>query len=241
VAPREAQSPTILSLDINNEGQAVIALHTYETPGVPGSKVFIWDVDTGAATELDLDLPPDMGITSAGINERGQVIVGAVHGYGVDQVARTYLWDGERVVDFGPYALDEPGLYAWDSSNRPYNRNSKPLNDLGHVAFQRTTAGGEQHAHLWSDGQTTDLGTLGGDYSVALAVNDRDEVVGQSRTADGELHAFVWRDGRMTDLGALAGGGESAATQINDAGQILGARTNRVFTAGALLWSPTPS
>ena len=52
-----------------------------------------------------------------------------------------------------------------------------------------------------------DLGTLGGDLSVATSINAHGQVVGHAQTATGELHAFRWDpDTRaMRDLGTLGG------------------------------------
>jgi probable HAF family extracellular repeat protein len=46
----------------------------------------------------------------------------------------------------------------------------------------------------------TDLGTLGGGYSVAFGINARGQVAGMSRIGSGERHAFLWQNGRIRDL-----------------------------------------
>ena len=67
----------------------------------------------------------------------------------------------------------------------------------------------------------TDLGTLGGSYSVARGINAWGDVVGYSAmVGDSSSHAFLY-DGSMHDLGTL-GGSASDAYGINSAGQIVG-------------------
>ena len=69
----------------------------------------------------------------------------------------------------------------------------------------------------------TDLGTLGGDMSTALAVNDSGHVVGWSRLEGTDTHhAFRYVGGSMRDLGTLSGGGSSTAAGINRDGVICG-------------------
>lgn len=68
----------------------------------------------------------------------------------------------------------------------------------------------------------TDLGTLGGEQSIAFAINDSDQVVGLSWTSDGPSHSFLYSDGQMTDLYPLNSQELITAgpTGINDLGQI---------------------
>jgi probable HAF family extracellular repeat protein len=82
------------------------------------------------------------------------------------------------------------------------------------------------HAFLYSAGQITDLGTLGGTFSDARAVNSSGDVAGISTlsgTSTIPTHAFLSHNGTMTDLGTLTpGGGDSHAYGINDLSEVVG-------------------
>ena len=67
----------------------------------------------------------------------------------------------------------------------------------------------------------TDLGTLGGRMSRAMAINAAGQVVGEAATITGVMHAFLFTDGMMKDLGTL-GDGQSGANSINTLGQVVG-------------------
>lgn len=110
-----------------------------------------------------------------------------------------------RVVDLGAASSDT-------SAGLGINARGAVVGELGaHAALFRGA------------GRVTDLGTLGGDTSEALAINRADQVVGSASVPVAGAHAFLWRQGAMTDLGTLDGGrGYSAATAINEAGQVVG-------------------
>src|SRR5580658_4313694 len=63
----------------------------------------------------------------------------------------------------------------------------------------------------WSQEFTvTDLGTLGGTYSISTSVNNKGQVAGQSNTAtqnqaDGQGDPFLYSNGTMIDLGNFGG------------------------------------
>lgn len=110
------------------------------------------------------------------------------------------------------------------------------LNDSGVAVGWSTTAGGQRHAFMYSNGLMTDLGTLvGGMASEAYAINDQGVVVGTSGinglgAGFPEIsQGFVWQQGKMSPVGALycpcsfkVRYGTSFLTGINAAGQAVG-------------------
>lgn len=73
--------------------------------------------------------------------------------------------------------------------------------------------------------QVTDLGTLGGTYSIGFGVNIRGQVTGFAQNAAGDTRAFLWQNGAMRDLGTLAGytpGFGSEGHGINAQGDVVG-------------------
>ena len=85
---------------------------------------------------------------------------------------------------------------------------------------------------------TLDLGTLGGNTSVAAALNAAGHVAGGSTTATGEEHAFFWDGTTMRDLGTL-GGNFSDALALNGAGQVAGTSTTASGDQHAFFWDGT--
>jgi probable HAF family extracellular repeat protein len=81
----------------------------------------------------------------------------------------------------------------------------------------------------------TDLGTLGGPSSTALAINKSGWIVGTSVTATGSMSAFVWQSGRMTRLPAL-GRATGSASAINAHGRIAGMSRTSAGDTHAALW-----
>jgi probable HAF family extracellular repeat protein len=106
------------------------------------------------------------------------------------------------------------------------------------------------HAFLYSGGQMTDLGTVGGgDFSVGSAVNRSGWVAGGSATNNGGNAAFLWNGKKMIDLGQQAplNGSDSGANGINDSGQVVGqygsSATQHAFlySNGTMTGLPEPS
>jgi probable HAF family extracellular repeat protein len=89
----------------------------------------------------------------------------------------------------------------------------------------------ELRAVVWQNGKAVEIGTFGGNDSMAQAVNSRGQVVGfaLNSTPDAieplpwptEMRAFLWDNGVMQNLGTL-GGPDSWAFFVNDSGQVAG-------------------
>jgi len=115
------------------------------------------------------------------------------------------------------------------------------LNDLGQATGSSNVSSGifgspaaSPHAFLYSNGQMTDLGTLGGRTSVGFGINNAAHVTGAADTRAITSHAFLYSNGQMVDLGTL-GGDFSEGRGINDAGQVAG--TSMLFCTATERWS----
>lgn len=96
---------------------------------------------------------------------------------------------------------------------------------------------GVAHAIRYAAGATTDLGTLGGPHSAAMAINDNGWVVGDSLLSTGvATRGFVWISGAMTALPTL-GGPRSHALDINNLGAVVGIAWNASARPRAVRWT----
>jgi probable HAF family extracellular repeat protein len=218
-----------------------------------GDHAFLWQ--NGVMTDLGLDFSQAWGINNA-----GTVVVNS----GRFDEGVALLWkDGQftqleglgQTFDFG-FAIAPNGRVVGESESQPNFEGvravvwskSGAVTDLGTVDDQTRSearainasgqiVGDANHAVLWSRGQTTDLGTLGGDISYATGINAKGTIVGCSTLAPGTFftHGFVWQDGAMHDLGTL-GGQQSCANGINNAGRIAGSADLASGITHAVVW-----
>lgn len=175
----------------------------------------------------------DLGSLFVGaINDNGQ-FVGVRQG-STDRPATISIWeDGhERVLVTQPVHCDAARCLPKLFVHALNNRGQLVLDVLG-------DHGDPQHALLWDNGKLIDLGTLGGQRSLARALNDQGQVVGWSEISGGRTtHAFLWSDGEMKDLGTLPGFDFSNAASINNKGQVVGevSNTAKRQVSHAFLW-----
>ena len=172
-------------------------------------------------------LPGDEASWAVGINALGQIVGSSYPTYAEAAGSHAVLWDEGTVRDLGTLP------FPFDSS-----AEASDINDAGQVAgtsYGVPYVDGRRvvqpsHAFVWQRGRLTDLGTLGGLYSQALAINERGQITGLSETGEfvpgpkGPLpvrHVFVWQNGVMTDLGT-PGSDFSHPWDINNRGQVVG-------------------
>ena len=187
------------------------------------------------------------GVSAAGngINDRGW-ITGSANQSG-DNVSHAASWMGApQVIDLG--ALGGPGFnsaVAWPihSNNgviagiSDTNEDQPPADNFSCYPFFATglPTGKVCKGFRWANGVMTPLPPFpGGINSYATAVNNRGEIVGWAEngvhdsTCDTtvqtlQFRAVIWEpDGTMKELTPLPGDSTSAATAINDLGQVVG-------------------
>lgn len=220
----------VVSRAVNVHGAAV-----YEgTFGKPlHQQAFLWR--NGKLTRLDLR--SSNWVDVYGINSSGTV-VGDAH-------ASAVVWRNGKPTQLGTepstaFAINDRGTIIGEDHRdsviwRGGVKSSldsisavTAINEHDQVIGQLSFGGGEQHAMLWQDGVTTDLGTLGAEASYATAINDDGVVVGYTATSRGTpLRAVEWKDGQPIDLGTFGAIG-SQAVAVNNAGDVLVETTNSI-------------
>jgi len=123
---------------------------------------------------------------------------------------RAFLWDNGVMRDLG--ALPDQA-----------NSQAHDVNNAGQVVGSSSIPATAQSAFLWTSGNMTQLGDLGG-FTQAYAINTAGHAAGGSAVGNGptdKIHAVLWREDDITVLENL-GGRQTQAFGINSAGQIVG-------------------
>ena len=153
--------------DINDQGFVVgysyLEGHQWDPP-----HAFIWDETNGM---IDLGVLPGCNSSVArAINEIGTVV-------GYSQItdengthSEAFIWNEQQGIQ--PLSLPAEAVhsYAYD------------INDNDQVVGYYIDDQGGQHAYIWEDDTTIDLGTLGGPKMTAWALNNQGHVVAVSYT-----------------------------------------------------------
>jgi len=153
--------------------------------------------------------------------------------FGDPYIERSYIWtDGHRT------AL--PALRGGNTCPQWINGNRSIVGFSENGQIDPLTGTKEIRAVVWDpERRIHDLGTLGGNGSVAWTINDAGQIAGDSMNdipddlndwedigmpGATQTHAFLWQNGVMHDLGTL-GGPDSDTYAINERGQVVGLST----------------
>ena len=231
------------ALSINNRGQLAGISETATrdatcaTPAQPGQVLRYNAVVWGPAKGEIHSLPPLAGDTvgfALGINDFGQAVGSSggcanTPGFPFPVGPHAVLWQNGVPRDLGSLSPGGSRLNV-----------AAGINNLGMVVGGSEVAGAN-HTFLWTSATgmqdlgllETDLGNVPG--SGFGAINNHGQVVGVSCVNDPLCdttnphflsRAYLWQNGKMVDLNSLVVGGEPLylvfATQINDAGEIIG-------------------
>lgn len=187
------------------------------------SMLALWSIlattRAGGQCQYDLTVIPTppcqftLTIRAFGVSDAGHV-VGLHEGCSnFEDVA--YIWTAETGMIDVPFPPGTTDAEAYD------------VNSCGLVVGQADLPGdgNDELAFIYHDGTVTMLGTLpGGTKSEAVAVNELGQVTGTAVDVFGSAlpaTPFLWENGEMTAL-ELPLGPNGAATDINNAGQIVG-------------------
>jgi uncharacterized protein (TIGR03437 family) len=201
---------------------------------VAGGDTHAFLYDAAAANPQMVDLHTSIGFggrfsTATAINDAGQIVGTASIANGGNHA---FLLTGNTATD----------LHARVSFGGS-NSYGSAITNTGWIAGVSEDASGNPHAFLYNLNTSivTNLGTLGGPGSAAMALNSAGSVVGiADASADGNT-AYAFQTAQQAPLvagnglGAL-GGSYSMALGINTAGQVVGEADDATAAAHAFLY-----
>lgn len=193
-------------------------------PGDTVRHATLWS--NGVVIDLQASLPP--GYSYAWDINDNKVVVGEYHPAGGQ--ARAFRWTAETGVQ-----LMIPPQTQFDIA--------LDVNASGTIVGWRPfEAGGSPFAFSWTQGSLANLGTLGGNSSVAIAINDAGVIVGRADTGvrrSGAMQhvAFIWTaaDG-MRSLGLPSGRDYAQAWDVSETNWVAGESWIPSGASRATLW-----
>ncbi|MFS8477971.1 MAG: hypothetical protein FWJ93_03195 [Micromonosporaceae bacterium] len=174
-----------------------------------------------------------------GVNNRGWVTGNWTQAGG--EVMHATVWRDGRPTDLGTLGGPNSAVLWPVKSNRGIvvgvaeTAEKDPNGELWSCSFFFPAATGHVcRGFVWQDGKMAALPTHGGTHGFVAGANSSGQVVGWAETAEADptcnrpqvlgFRAALWdvRDDRVRELPPLAGDTTSAATAINDRGQVVG-------------------
>jgi uncharacterized membrane protein len=133
---------------------------------------------------------------------------------------------------FGVAARSPTWVPAFDRSN------TYRINESGWVIGWTFAAEQFERGTRWRHGTRTDLGTLGGNLTQAVAINDRGVILVRSQVEDGNSHPALWRRGVLTDLSTQRVDAEGEVADFNNRGEIAGSIRPVFGITHAVIYQP---
>ncbi len=169
------------------------------------------------------------------VNNSGQVVGDSITAPGDDHA---FLWDHGVMHDLGTLGGASSVAFGIDDNGRVVGA-SAISNAVSCAPGDPSTFAG-CHAFQVSQGTMTDLGTLGGSWSVANPSNNSGDVIGfSSLPGDANYAAFLSTSGAMQALLPVAGDPNSVANGANNSHEVVGASGDQIFDVSpnrAVLW-----
>jgi probable HAF family extracellular repeat protein len=205
---------------INDNGDIV---GNSEIPGNTTGATHAFLYRHASRSVVDLGAPGGSMADAFSINDSG-IIIGEVYGttfkHGTSWFTIEWLASGGHLLLDGPYPNGDGVFVSTNGiSNTGLVVGQGYIND---VAAMR--------AVVYKNNTITNLGGLGGDFSDANAISSQGTYIAGTSALRGAtaatnglpIHAFLYRNGTRTDLGALPGSDYSAATGVNNKGDVVG-------------------
>ncbi len=171
----------------------------------------------GVLSDLDPQAPCCDNIAAA-INENGDIA-----GQRSEEGAVLWLADGQRI--------------QLGSLGGRWLAQANDINDSRQIVGDSSAPPDDYpHPFIWENGVMRDLGTFGGPRGKALAINNFGSVVGMAEIPGTYDRAFLWEGGDLTQLDMLLDGNNCVATDINDAGLIVGSSETHNHFWYAVKW-----
>ncbi len=194
-----------------------------------------------SAPGYTVSILPTLGGTSRGNSIDNQGVAAGYSTLLASGYRHAVLWRGGALTDLGTLGGPNSSV-TWPGQNESgtivgisETGAPDPLGELWScTAFLPAAAGQSCLGFIWEKGVMKSLPTLGGNNGFATEVNNRGQVVGWAETTVHDptctapqvlqFRAVMWepRRGRTQQLPPLPGDSTSAATAINDRGQVAG-------------------